>query len=78
VHAYRSATPNKEAHPRLRAMLSCFVGVPFLVAGWMLCSGSIAGLYWSAAGVILSLLVGLIGAWVLLVEISRPGRLGAQ
>jgi hypothetical protein len=78
VHAFRSDTPNEEAHPLLRAMLSCFVGVPFLVAGWTLWSGSVAGLYWAAAGIILSLLVGIVGAWVLLVEIIRPGRLGAQ
>ena len=71
AQAYFHATPNDQARPFTRAMLSCMVGVPFLGAGWALWSAGGAGLYWAAAGVILSLLVGVIGAWVLLVEIIR-------
>jgi hypothetical protein len=71
VQALRHSTPNAEARPFTRAVLACMVGVPFLIAGWVLWSGAAAGVYWAAAGVILSLLVGVIGAWVLLVEINR-------
>ena len=71
VEAYLHETPNDQARPRTRAMLSCMVGVPFLFAGWEVWSTGGVGLYWAAAGVILSLLVGVVGAWVLLVEIIR-------
>jgi hypothetical protein len=71
LRAHRSSTPNSEAKPLIRALLSSLVGVPFLVASGLLFEGAAAGLYWAAAGVILSLLVGIIGAWVLLVEIVR-------
>jgi len=71
LHAYRSPLPNSEARPFVRAFLSSFVGVPLLVAGGLLCWGDLDGLYWAAAGIILSLVVGIIGAWVLLVEINR-------
>lgn len=43
----------------------------FWSAGGLLFWGDFDGLYWAAAGLILSLVVGIIGAWVLLVEINR-------
>jgi type III secretory pathway component EscV len=39
--------------------------------GMVLMTGSAAGLYWVMAGVLLSLMVGVLNAWVLLVEIVR-------
>lgn len=71
LHAYRSPIPNSEARPIVRASLSSLVGVPLLVAGGLLSWGDLDGLYWAGAGLILSLVVGIIGAWVLLVEINR-------
>ena len=47
------------------------VGAPLLIASGFLIEGAAVGLYWAAAGLILSLVVGIIGAWVLLVEILR-------
>jgi len=44
---------------------------PFLIAGVLLCQGSSAGLYWAAAGVIVSLVGGVWNTWILLVEILR-------
>jgi len=69
--AWRSDTPNEIARPFVRALMSSIGGAPMLVAAALLAQGSAAGLYWTAAGVILSLLVGIVGAWVLLVEILR-------
>jgi hypothetical protein len=71
LHAHRSSFPNSEARPIVRAVLSSLVGVPLLVAGGFLFEGVPAGFYWAAAGLILSLAVGIVGAWVLLVEINR-------
>ncbi|HEY1426461.1 MAG TPA: hypothetical protein VGF50_07300 [Caulobacteraceae bacterium] len=71
LRAYRSDTPNSRAHPLLRALLSSLGGAPILVAAVLLAEGSGAGLYWAAVGVILSLIAGVVGAWVLLVEILR-------
>jgi hypothetical protein len=71
LRAYRSDTPNERAHPLIRALLSSLGGVPMLVAAALLAQGSAAGLYWAAGGVILSLIAGVVGAWVLLVEILR-------
>ena len=45
--------------------------IPFFVSGIVLMRGSSAGMYWSVPGFILSLLSGILNAWVLLVEILR-------
>jgi hypothetical protein len=71
LHAHRSAFPNSQGKPLVRAVLSSLVGVPLLIGGGLLFWGDLDGLYWAAAGLILSLVVGIIGAWVLLVEINR-------
>jgi putative flippase GtrA len=71
LHAHRSAFSHSQSRPLVRAVLSSLVGVPLLVAGGLLFWGDFDGLYWAAAGLILSLVVGIIGAWVLLVEINR-------
>jgi hypothetical protein len=70
-HAYRSEFPNNRAHPRIRALLTSLGGAPMLAAAVLLAGGSAAGLYCAAAGVIMSLVSGVVGAWVLLVEILR-------
>ena len=71
VRAFRSVTPNSQAHPGARALLTSLGGAPMLAAAMLLAQGSAAGLYWAAAGVIFSLVAGVVGAWVLLVEILR-------
>ncbi|MET0429584.1 MAG: hypothetical protein ABW026_13955 [Microvirga sp.] len=45
--------------------------VPYLVAGGTLVASDPAGLYWLAAGFVISLVKSVTDAWVLLVEINR-------
>jgi hypothetical protein len=45
--------------------------LPFVAAGALLALGFPSGLYWIVPGVIVSLLAGVMNAWVLLVEIMR-------
>ncbi|MEP9378123.1 hypothetical protein ABLE91_15505 [Aquabacter sp. CN5-332] len=45
--------------------------LPYLVAGVLLAMGDAAGVYWLAAGMILSIVKAVTEAWVLLVEINR-------
>jgi modulator of FtsH protease len=54
-----------------RALLSSAPSIPIVVAGALLMLGWGGGLYWIAAGVILSLVAGILTAWVLLIEILR-------
>jgi hypothetical protein len=62
-------------HPRwwfvLRATLSQFGTVPFLVAGIALLSGAAGALYWLVPGFVFCFAAGIVGAWVLLVEVRR-------
>jgi modulator of FtsH protease len=55
----------------LHAALNMAPPLPFIIGGGLIASGHIEGLYWTVPGVLLSLVFGLIGAWVLLVEIQR-------
>jgi hypothetical protein len=54
-----------------RALLSSAPSIPIVVAGALLMLGWGGGLYWIAVGVILSLVAGILTAWVLLIEILR-------
>jgi hypothetical protein len=45
--------------------------VPYLIGGVLLLAGVQSGLYWVAAGIVLSLFTAAMEAWVLLVEINR-------
>lgn len=71
LRAYRSELPNARVRPFSRALMTGAAGAPMLVAAVLLAEGSAAGFYWAAAGLIASLIAGVIGAWVLLVEILR-------
>ena len=64
----KDVSPTKRS---LRMIVSAAVSLPVIVGGALLMTGSGAGLYWIAAGVILSLVAGVYGAWILLVEILR-------
>lgn len=55
----------------IRALLTALPSLPIVVAGIMLLLGAGAGLYGIALGMILSLVTGVLSAWVLLVEILR-------
>jgi modulator of FtsH protease len=45
--------------------------IPYVIGGLILLGGSLAGLYWVAAAIILSFAKAVLDAWVLLVEINR-------
>ncbi len=45
--------------------------VPYMVGGILLVIGWSGAMYWVAAGVMLSVLMACLEAWVLLVEINR-------
>ena len=48
-----------------------FALVPYVVGGALMLGGSLVGLYWVAAAVIVSFIKAIGDAWVLLVEINR-------
>lgn len=62
-------------HPRrwavTRIVQTQLANIPFCISGALLLCGSEAGLYWLAPGFVLSLIAGVVSAWVLLVEILR-------
>lgn len=61
-----------EARHCLRwAVSSQLATLPFVVAGISIVVGFGGGLYWLLAGVGVALIVGLLNAWILLVEILR-------
>jgi len=62
------------ASPRqhlLRNILGQSTAITIALGGLTLLAGAGGGLYWLAAGAIVAILAGMIGAWVLLVEILR-------
>jgi hypothetical protein len=71
VDAARRRAYHRAGHLAWRSALHQFATLPFLCAGLSLLGFLRGGLAWFGAGVILSLLVALINAWVLLVEIMR-------
>jgi hypothetical protein len=61
-------TPLKKC---LRALVSAAATLPLLIGGMLLMLGFTGGLYWAAAGVLISLASGVWSAWILLIEIMR-------
>jgi hypothetical protein len=55
----------------VRAVATAMCSLSVAFGGILVLVGSGAGLYWIAAGVIISLIVGVFSAWVLLIEILR-------
>ena len=55
----------------LRAALSQCATVPYWVAGIALLTGLPGALYWLMPGFVFSFAAGIVGAWVLLVEVRR-------
>ncbi len=68
---WQSLEPSLRWHFVPRVVFGQAATLPFIVAGITLVSGGAEGLYWLVGGVILSFVVGVIDAWVLLVEIHR-------
>jgi hypothetical protein len=54
-----------------RAVLCQAATVPFLVAGVALLMGQRGALYWLMPGFVFSFAAGIVGSWILLVEIRR-------
>lgn len=75
VPLMRRSLPRGEGMPRSwmigRLMLAGLALVPFLVGAITLLAESGGGLYWTAGGIVASIVAGVINAWVLLVEILR-------
>lgn len=71
VRSLEHDTTDLKRHIYARMILNAATSLPIAVAGLLLILGLSTGLYWMAAGVILSLLVGVFTAWVLLIEILR-------
>jgi hypothetical protein len=65
----------RTGHPRwwlvIRIVQTQIISLPFIAAGILLVQGSPGGLYWLVPGFLLSLIFGVVEAWVLLVEILR-------
>jgi modulator of FtsH protease len=73
VNQLRAAhLPNAPRYWMVTRVLAHQMGsVPLVAAGVTLMLGEGGGLYWLAAGAVLSFCAGIINAWVLLVEIQR-------
>jgi hypothetical protein len=56
---------------RVRSVLAEVAVTPTVVAGVLMVAGHPGGLWWQAAGTTLCIAVGILDAWVLLVEILR-------
>ncbi|MGH6981906.1 MAG: hypothetical protein ACREFC_11930 [Stellaceae bacterium] len=54
-----------------RVLLGLLASLPLVIAGISLLSGDGGGLYWVAGASVAGIIAGMIGAWVLLVEILR-------
>lgn len=55
----------------LHAAMNLAPPLPFIIGGALIASGHAEAMYWTVPGVLLSIASGIIGAWVLLVEIQR-------
>ena len=68
---WRSLEPAFRSHLVPRVVLCQVSTLPIVAAGVGVMGWGVGGLYWLVVGVVLSLLVGVLDAWVLLVEIHR-------
>ena len=71
LRGWRTMGPELRRAFVVRAALAQAATLPFMAAGVTVLAGGLWGLYWLAAGMVVSTLVALFGAWVLLVEINR-------
>lgn len=71
VALYKAKPKRSTGNKFIQIVLSQLGVLPVLIGGSLLTMNDPAGLYWVAAGVIISFVLGLTGAWVLLIEILR-------
>ena len=71
IRYIRMRTGNPRSWLLIRIVQTQAVTLPFIAAGVLLAQGSQSGIYWLVPGFLLSLISGVIEAWVLLVEILR-------
>ena len=74
IRALRTMIPVEQISNRNRVLNSVLVSlqlVPILAGAVLLLAGLEAGLYWVAAGMLLTLIGSMLAAWVLMVEILR-------
>jgi modulator of FtsH protease len=67
----RMRTGNPRSWLVIRIFQTQVVTLPFIASGVLLVQGSPGGMYWLVPGFLLSLISGVIEAWILLVEILR-------
>ena len=68
---WRSLEPTFRSHLVTRVVLCQVSTLPIVAAGVGVMGWGLGGLYWLVVGVVFSLLVAVLDAWVLLVEIQR-------
>ncbi len=65
----------RSGRPRQRVVMRVLINqlppIMFVIAGVMLYSGHPSGLYWLVPATLLAIAAGVLGAWVLLIEILR-------
>jgi hypothetical protein len=71
IRYVRLRTRNPRSWLVIRIVQTQVITLPFIVAGVLLVQGSPSGMYWLVPGFLLSLISGVIEAWILLVEILR-------
>ena len=71
VLSVRKSEAQYRGHFLLHSILFQVAVVPYMVGGILLVIGWSGAMYWVAAGVLLSVLMACLEAWVLLVEINR-------
>jgi modulator of FtsH protease len=68
---WRGKAPESPSPEWVTLLLDQAATLPGVVGAVILASGSTSGLYWVAAGILVSFVVAVVNAWVLLVEILR-------
>jgi len=71
IQVRSDAATDPRSHWRSTVLLVQLATVPFLISGVSTLAEWGGGLYWMQAGVVASMLVGLVNGWVLLIEILR-------
>jgi modulator of FtsH protease len=68
-------TQERPARPVLENAYKIILGigqlVPILIGAILIASGSAAGVFWVAGGILLTIAFAMMNAWVLLVEVQR-------
>jgi modulator of FtsH protease len=58
-------------HPTIRVVFNQIPPLPIISAGVQILAGRAVGIYWLVPGILLCIFAGILGAWVLLIEILR-------